>query len=129
MFRPPGIRIDCLFYAELALAICIGTKIFKADQTRLVGSPASSNAQHAKVAHQPLRKVGAQRKPQTAIFSIASVLFAGDAADVLDNLLPSFAHVLESSVVLRRDETGMDKAKARSVFNPGKHHRDYSVQP
>ncbi len=36
---PPGIHIDCLFYAELALAICIGTKIFKADRTRLVGKP------------------------------------------------------------------------------------------
>jgi len=54
---------------------------------------------------------------------------AGDGADALDDLLPTLAHGIESRIVLRRDEAGMNKAKARSIFNPGKDPRDYSVQP
>jgi hypothetical protein len=53
---------------------------------------------------------------------------AGNGTDLADNLLPSLAHVLESSVILRRDEAGMDKAKARSVLNPGKGPRDDCVE-
>src|SRR5215475_3150565 len=61
--------------------------------------------------------------------SIASVPPVGGGAEVSDNLRPSFAHVLESSCVLRQDEAGMDKAKTRAVFNPGKDPRDDSIQP
>src|SRR6266849_2075916 len=39
----------------------------------------------------------------THVFS-PSILPAGDGADVLDKFLPSFAHGLESRIVLRRDE-------------------------
>src|SRR5208282_4631011 len=64
----------------------------------------------------------------TAI-SVASVLPVDDSANVLDYLLPAFAHVLEGSIVLRQDETGMDEAKAGAVFDLGKDERDRGVEP
>jgi hypothetical protein len=55
-------------------------------------------------------------------------LFPSNGADTWDTLLPTFAHTLESSIVVREHEAGVDKAKARSVFNPGKDKRNDSVQ-
>src|SRR4030081_1262884 len=57
------------------------------------------------------------------------VLFRSDGVEVSDNLLPTIAHILESSIVLREHEAGVDRAKARSVLDPGKDERDDSVQP
>jgi hypothetical protein len=68
-----------------------------------------------------LRRAFAQR--------FRGVVFRSDGVELLEDFRPSFAHVLESSVILRRDEAGMDKAKARSVFNSGKNPRDDSLQP
>jgi hypothetical protein len=53
------------------------------------------------------------------VISVASVLPVDDSANVLDYLLPAFAHVLEGSIVLRQDEAGMDEAEARAVFDLG----------
>jgi hypothetical protein len=55
-------------------------------------------------------------------------LFRGDGVEVSDNLLPTFAHILESSFVLREHEAGVDKAKARSVLDPGEDPSDDCVQ-
>jgi hypothetical protein len=57
------------------------------------------------------------------------ILLGRDGADVSDNLLPTFAHVRERRLVLRQHEAGVDKAKARAVFNPGKAERDDRLQP
>jgi len=56
-------------------------------------------------------------------------LFPSHGADTWDNLLPTVVHVLERNFVVREREAGVDQAKARSVFNPGKGERDDSVQP
>jgi hypothetical protein len=56
-------------------------------------------------------------------------LFAGDGADAWDNLLPASAHILESHIVLRQHEAGVDNAKARAVCNPGQGEGDDCVQP
>src|SRR3977135_1213868 len=68
-----------------------------------------------------LRRAFAQR--------FRGVVFRSVGAAFFEDFRPHFTHILESSVVLRRDEAGMDKAKARSVFNPGKNPRDDSLQP
>src|SRR5258708_1232570 len=121
----PGAALP-LTVATLAVAL---DQRFASDfiADRAAGASAGISLAHV---FSPTIKGGAQRKLQTAIFSIASVLlFAGDGADALDNLLPSSTHALESRIVLRRDETGMDKAKARSVSDPGKDPRDDGIQP
>src|SRR6185436_6820113 len=56
------------------------------------------------------------------------LLFAGNAVDVADNLLPTVAHASEGSLVLRQHEAGMDKAKARAVSDPGQGPGDDGVQ-
>jgi len=52
-----------------------------------------------------------------AAISVASVLPVDDSANVLDYLLPAFAHFFEGSIILRPDEAGMDEAEARAVFD------------
>src|SRR5260370_31032296 len=64
-----------------------------------------------------------------ASVQLRRVLFRSDGVDGSDNLLPTIAHVLESGMVLREHEAGVDKAKARAVCNPGKGPRDDRVQP
>src|ERR1700730_14564265 len=75
-----------------------------------------------------VRPTGVHRKAREPTF-VALVLLVGDGTDLSDNLLPTLAHVLESSIVLRQHEAGVDKAKAGAVFNPEKGPRDDSVQP
>src|SRR5260370_6466974 len=65
---------------------------------------------------------------QAPLVFIASSLLVGDGAQLRDNLLPALAHGFEGGVVLRRDEAGMDKAKARSVSRSRERPRDDSVQ-
>src|SRR4051812_25915586 len=67
-------------------------------------------------------------KPARRVLLFASVLLVGDSAELLDNLLPAFAHILERSIVLREHEAGVDKAKARSVLGPGKDERNDGVE-
>src|SRR5260370_21753872 len=64
-----------------------------------------------------------------ASVQLRRVLFRSDGVDGSDNLLPTIPHVLESGMVLREHEAGVDKAKARAVCNPGKGPRDDRVQP
>src|SRR5260370_37779740 len=64
-----------------------------------------------------------------ASVQLRRVLFRSDGVDGSDNLLPTIANVLESGMVLREHEAGVDKAKARAVCNPGKGPRDDRVQP
>src|ERR1700687_3786707 len=55
-------------------------------------------------------------------------LFPSNGADTWDNLLPTFAHILESSIVVREHEAGVDMAGARSVLNPGGDPHDSCVE-
>src|SRR5437660_9404097 len=57
------------------------------------------------------------------------VLFRSDGVEVSDNLCPSLAHALESSIVLWEHKAGVDQPKARAVFDSGKGPCDDRVQP
>src|SRR5258705_9512010 len=57
-----------------------------------------------------------------------SVQFAGDAAELLDDLRPAAAHGLERRVVRRRDEAGMHEAKPRAAFDAREGPRDDGVE-
>src|SRR3977135_1699328 len=68
-----------------------------------------------------LRRAFAQRS--------RGVVFRSDGVELLEDLRPSIAHVFERLCFRGLNEAGMDKAKALSVFTPGKNPRDDSLQP
>lgn len=60
--------------------------------------------------------------------SAASVRLVDDGADVLHDLLPAFAHLLEGRFIPGQDEAGMDEAKPRAGFDLGQNEGDDSVK-
>src|SRR3954468_3469940 len=76
-----------------------------------------------------LTQISVPHLVDAALLRRSSVLFAGNLAETRDNLLPAFAHVVESDLVGRHDKAGMHQAKPRAAFDPGKNPGDDGVQP
>src|SRR5258708_25543174 len=71
--------------------------------------------------------------PVTVILSIwilrpREVVFPSDGGDPFEDLRPSFAHLLERKIVLRRAEAGMHQANPGAAVDLGERPRDDGIK-